>query len=173
MSAVFLAAMLSQAALLSPRALHGTVRRPHRHAFPALSAAEPAPNEDSANLESALASEINRREASGDPALLRYHTKFHAMREMGPHHTTTPRQVVEHIITSLRGGNITQAFAFTCVPVGKRGTHKSSTDWSNRMAWEKASVINGAPSGLFYNRDAFESAVRSNCCCKLGTFDLR
>ena len=75
-----------------------------------------------------------------------------ALRELGPHHTTTPKEVVEFVITQLRQGDVDEAFSFTCIPVAKRGCHKSSTDWSRRMAWEKASVIAGAPSGKAYER---------------------
>ena len=92
-----------------------------------------------------------------------------ALQKLGPHHTTTPKQVVEHVITQLRAGNVSQAFSFTCVPVTKRGTHKSSTDWSQRMAWEKCTVINGAPSGGFVDLPAFETMVKSRYSALLET----
>ena len=99
--------------------------------------------------------------------------KFAAMRHFGPHHTTTPREVVQHIITELQQHNISQAFAFTAVPVLKRGTHKSSTDWSHRMSWEKAKVINDAPSGKACNADDFEAMVRSKYAPLLNVVQYR
>ena len=95
--------------------------------------------------------------------------KFAAMQRLGPHHTTTPKEVVEFVITQLRQGNISQAFAFSAIPVTKRGTHKSSTDWSNRMAWAQAQIIGGAPSGKFHDREAFEQMVRGQYAGLLDT----
>lgn len=99
--------------------------------------------------------------------------KFHQLKQLGPHHTTTPKQVVEHVITELREGNVSQAFAFTCVPVTKRGTHKTSTDWTQRMAWEKCNVINGAPSGRFVDLPTFESMVKARYSPLLDTEEFR
>jgi len=115
---------------------------------------------------SALRNEMERR----GPADL---GKFAAMHQLGPHHTTTPKQVVEHVITELREGNISQAFQFSCVPVTKRGTHKTSTDWSQRMAWEKCNVINGAPSGRFVDLTDFEAMVKSRYAALLDTEQFR
>merc|ERR1719473_1199861 len=77
----------------------------------------------------ALQRELQRRKAEGSsklkfaPGLGRYE----ALREYGPHHTTTPKEVVEYVINRLRAGDMDQAFTFTCIPVTKRGCHKSST----------------------------------------------
>jgi len=99
--------------------------------------------------------------------------KMHTLRHTGPCHTTTPKQVVEHLLVALREGEIEQAFRFTCVPVGKRGTHKSSTDWSHRLDWEKCSVINGAPSGRFVDEEGFSQMVRSRYAALLRTDEFR
>ena len=87
--------------------------------------------------------------------------RFDAMQQHGPHHTTTPREVVEYVITKLQEGAIDEAFAFTCIPMAKRGCHKSSTDWTRRMAWDNARVIGGDPSGKAYERDEFAQMVRT------------
>ena len=96
-----------------------------------------------------------------------------ALQQQGPHHTTTPKEVVEYVIMSLRQKNVTEAFKFTCIPSHKRGCHKSSTDWTRRMAWEKARVIGGAPSGKALESDDFEAMVRSTYGCMLETKEYR
>lgn len=95
------------------------------------------------------------------------------MQANGPHHTTTPREVVEYVVTKLRQGEIDEAFAFTCIPMAKRGCHKSSTDWTRRMAWERARVIGGAPSGTAYERDPFAQMVRKTYAPLLQTDGYR
>ena len=108
----------------------------------------------------ALKAEVARRDASSDGQHLL--CKSHALEKLGPHPTTSPKQVVEHVLHSLSfSQNISQAFAFTCVPLAKRGTHKSSTDWSRRMAWDKCAVVRGEPSGHFYDHEKFASMVRA------------
>uniref|UniRef100_A0A7S2H127 Uncharacterized protein n=1 Tax=Haptolina brevifila TaxID=156173 RepID=A0A7S2H127_9EUKA len=119
---------------------------------------------------SALRIEAEKRAAQGPGSDF---GKMHMLRHTGPCHTTTPKQVVEHVLVELREGDIEQAFRFTCVPVGKRGTHKSSTDWSHRMAWEKCSIINGAPSGHFVDEEAFSQMVRSRYAALLATDEFR
>lgn len=42
--------------------------------------------------------------------------KFDLMRKIGPHHTTSPKEVVEHVVMELRAGELSQAFAFTSMP---------------------------------------------------------
>ena len=120
---------------------------------------------------SALRKEAERR--SGSDELGNDLGKFMAMHRIGPHHTTTPKEVVQHVITELREGNVSQAFSFTCVPVTKRGTHKSSTDWSQRMTWDRCKVINDAPSGGHANLQEFESMVRSRYAPLLETEEFR
>ena len=96
-----------------------------------------------------------------------------ALSQQGPHHTTTPKEVVEYVIMSLRQKNVTEAFKFTCIPSHKRGCHKSSTDWTRRMAWEKARVIGGAPSGKALESEDFEAMVRSTYSSMLDTKEYR
>jgi hypothetical protein len=88
--------------------------------------------------------------------------KTSALQRLGPHHTTTPRDVVEFVISELGRGNISRAFEFTAIPAGKRGTHQSSTSWTRRMAWEKCRIIGGAPSGLHYALSDFEAMMKTN-----------
>jgi len=105
---------------------------------------------------SALLAEAQKRETFGLDL-----GRSHALASRGPHHTTTPKEVVEHVLTMLRTGNVGQAFNFTCIPVTKRGTHKSSTDWTHRMAWEKCQVINDQPSGGYLNERDFRQMVQT------------
>lgn len=115
----------------------------------------------------ALRAELRKREPSSDLG------RSHALLSQGPHHTTTPKEVVEHVVTQLCQGNVEQAFTFTCVPVTKRGTHKSSTDWTQRMAWEKCQVINGAPSGRYLDSSGFENMVQTRYPALLDTESFR
>ena len=87
--------------------------------------------------------------------------KFDALRKLGPHSTTSPRQVVEHVLTELREGDVQQAFNFTALPPWRQGTHRTITDWTQRMDWEKCQVIHGACSGKLVDRPSFEQLVRS------------
>ena len=82
------------------------------------------------------------------------------MQQDGPHHTTTPKEVVEYVVTRLRQGDVRQAFEFTCIPTAKRGCHKSSTVWTKRMAWDSAREIGGASSGKNLEQDEWENMVR-------------
>eukprot|EP00316_Scyphosphaera_apsteinii_P021357 CAMPEP_0119338002 /NCGR_PEP_ID=MMETSP1333-20130426/95157_1 /TAXON_ID=418940 /ORGANISM="Scyphosphaera apsteinii, Strain RCC1455" /LENGTH=172 /DNA_ID=CAMNT_0007349177 /DNA_START=253 /DNA_END=771 /DNA_ORIENTATION=+ len=95
------------------------------------------------------------------------------MQQDGPHHTVTPRDVVEFVITETCKGNLSQAFKFTAIPVMKQGCHKSSTDWTQRMSWEKSRVISGVPSGPFNDYAGFESMVRSRYSALLDTEGFR
>ena len=99
--------------------------------------------------------------------------KFDQLRKEGPQHLTSPRQVVEFVMNELSVGNVDQAFMFTCVPVAKRGVHKSSTDWSRRMNWETCKVINGAPSGVACDATKFDSIIRSRFSPLLATSTYR
>lgn len=103
---------------------------------------------------SALRAEIQKRGTGADLG------KEAALTHIGPQSNTSPRDVVEHVVRSLRCGEIGQAWNFTCIPVTKRGTHKSSTDWGTRMKWEKCSIINDAPSGGTCDSEAFSTMVR-------------
>ena len=123
---------------------------------------------------SALQAEVSRRDASE----FKHHTtlsKSHALQKYGPHHTTSPKQVVEHIIRELSTPqqNISQAFAFTCVPMNNRGLHKSSTDWSKRMAWDRCRISNDEPSGQFYDHEAFVEMIRDRYTPMLGIDGFR
>ena len=151
----------------------------------------------------ALQKEVSRRDAS---EFKQHQTlnKQHALQKYGPHHTTSPKQVVEHIIREhafarnsatpwpcrptahqarwsfpahaeslSASGNISQAFAFTCVPMNNRGLHKSSTDWSKRMAWDRCRIINDEPSGQFYDHEAFAQMVRERYAPMLGVDGFR
>ena len=104
-------------------------------------------------------SSLRREAETRDLVFIEDLGKLDKMRKLGPHHTTAPKQVVEHIVTELRQGNISQAFRFTCNPPWRQGTHASTTDWSVRMAWDKATVIEGTPSGT---RILTKSARRTN-----------
>merc|ERR1719446_1473643 len=56
----------------------------------------------------------------------------------GPSMHTSSQNVVEFVLSQVAAGNISQAFRFTARGGGKpAGVHKSSTDWSKRMNWEK------------------------------------
>jgi len=68
-------------------------------------------------------------------------------------------QVIEHIVMQMREGNMSTAFEFTSMPPWRQGTHRSSTDWSQRMAWDKSTIINGHPSGRTVAFDDFSSMV--------------
>jgi len=119
-----------------------------------------APDEDASSSDlsiSALRAEILKRAESG---AVQDMGKKEALARIGPHANTSPRDVVEHVVTSCRGGDIHQAFRFTCIPVAKRGTHKSSTDWSMRMRWEKCKLIGDAPSGAACDTAGFEAMMR-------------
>lgn len=87
--------------------------------------------------------------------------RFAKMQKLGPHDKTTPKEVVEYLVTKLRQGEISEAFTYTCIPVAKRGCHRSSTVWTRRMAWDKAREIGGAPSGLAHESTEFEEMIRS------------
>ena len=95
------------------------------------------------------------------------------MQQDGPHHTVTPKEVVEYVVTKLRQGEVKQAFEFTCIPTSKRGCHKSSTVWTRRMAWDKAREIGGDPSGLALEHDDWEKMVRSTYAPLLQTEGYR
>jgi len=121
-----------------------------------------------------LRQEVEKRANSGDvlefaPGLGR----FAAMQRLGPHHTTTPREVVEYVINKLREGDATEAFKFTCIPVTKRGCHKSSTDWTRRMSWEKARVIGDAPSGIALESAEFNQMLQSSYAPLMKTTSYR
>lgn len=99
--------------------------------------------------------------------------KFDKLKKIGPHHTTSPRQVVEHVITELRNGDIQQAFTFTCAPPWKQGTHRSNTDWSQRMDWEKCQIINDSCSGGIATLPCFEQKLRTKYAALLDTQQYR
>ena len=124
--------------------------------------------DDDTSLFAQLRTEVGRRSKEGASL-----GKMQAMQQFGPHHTVTPKDVVEFVITELRSGNISQAFAFSAIPVTKRGTHKSSTDWSRRMAWEKAQIIGGAPSGQHHDASRFEIMVKEKYAALLDTDAFR
>lgn len=112
----------------------------------------------------ALQEELERRRSEQSCASMAFAPglgRFEKMQELGPHHTTTPKEVVEYVITKLRQGDVAEAFTFTCIPTAKRGCHKSSTDWSRRMAWDKAREIGGAPSGKAHEAAEFGEMVRA------------
>jgi len=159
------AAMQSCVARFRPRAAPAhrhTTRCPHPRCL--LNDDADAPDDKGDSLFAELRAEVGRRSREGASL-----GKFAAMQSYGPHHTTTPREVVEFVITELQRGNISQAFAFSAIPVTKRGTHKSSTDWSRRMAWEKAQIIGGAPSGQHHDSEGFEAMVRDKYGALLNT----
>ena len=95
------------------------------------------------------------------------------LRKVRPHGTTTPKQVIEHVVMELREGNLSQAFTFTSMPPWRQGTHKSSTDWTQRMAWDKSTIINGHPSGNTMAYDAFASMVKARYAALLETEQYR
>jgi len=124
----------------------------------------------------ALRQELARRGGEGSGPRLEFQPglgRFAKMQQMGPHHTTTPREVVEYVITKLKEKDVAEAFTFTCIPVTKRGCHKSSTDWTRRMAWERAHVIGGAPSGKALAAPEFEEMLRSTYSGLLETAGYR
>ena len=118
-------------------------------------------------------SSLRREAETRDLVFIEDLGKLDKMRKLGPHHTTAPKQVVEHIVTELRQGNISQAFRFTCNPPWRQGTHASTTDWSVRMAWDKATVIEGTPSGRTVDKQAFIRMVRSRYAALLDTQQYR
>ena len=89
--------------------------------------------------------------------------KFDRLRKEGPHDRTSPRQVVEHVLTEMREGDLQQAFDFTSCPPWRQGTHKSSSDWSQRMDWAHSKTIEGVPSGRTCALADFEGLVKSRC----------
>jgi len=132
-------------------------------------------NDDGINF-SALRAELAKRSNEDGAAKLEFAPglgRFEAMQEIGPHHTTTPREVVEYVVTKLREGDMDEAFTFTCIPNAKRGCHKSSTDWRRRMAWDRARVIGDAPSGTAHEHDAFAEMVRTTYAPLLKTEGYR
>ena len=111
---------------------------------------------------SALNKELTRRSEDGS-SVLEFAPglgRFADMQRLGPHHTTTPKEVVEYVVQKLREGNMDEAFTFTCIPVTKRGCHKSSTDWTRRMAWENSRVIGGAPRCAVFAAYLFSRSLR-------------
>ena len=111
---------------------------------------------------SALNKELTRRSEDGS-SVLEFAPglgRFADMQRLGPHHTTTPKEVVEYVVQKLREGNMDEAFTFTCIPVTKRGCHKSSTDWTRRMAWENSRVIGGAPRCAVFAAFLFSRSLR-------------
>jgi len=99
--------------------------------------------------------------------------KFDQMRKLGPHHTTSPKEVIEHVVMELQEGNLSAPFTFTSMPPWRQGTHRSSTDWSQRMAWDKATIINGHPSGSTVTFDSFSAMVRERYASLLQTSQYR
>ena len=96
------------------------------------------------------------------------------MLKEGPAHAMDSQSVVAHVLTQVSSGNISQAFRFTARGVGKPpGVHKSSTDWSRRMDWERGKVINGACSGKSDTADEFEQMVRERYATMLNTQSYR
>jgi len=94
--------------------------------------------------------------------------------KIGPHSTASPKQVVEHVVEELSSmGNISQAFRFTAMPPWKQGTHRSTTDWSQRMDWERCKVIHGTCSGGVVDMEAFEGVLRSKYAALLETKKYR
>ena len=115
----------------------------------------------------ALRREAGRRGSSADLG------KFDAMRKIGPHSTTSPREVVEHVLTELREGDMQQAFNFTALPPWRQGTHRSVTDWTQRMDWEKCQVIHGTCTGGLVDRQSFEQLMRRRYAALLDTEQYR
>jgi len=155
-----LASLACVAAFLGGNAVHIARRssrpaQPHRNGSPRLL------QDDAAFSMGALRQEIERRGVENgtklefQPGLGR----FEKMQRDGPHHTTTPKEVVEYVLTKLQEGQLAEAFTFSCIPVTKRGCHKSSTDWTRRMAWGRSRVIGGAPSGKALPRDEWDAMV--------------
>jgi len=114
-----------------------------------------------------LRAEASRRGTGADLG------KRDMLTKIGPHSTTSPKQVVEHIVVELTSGNISQAFRFTAMPPWKQGTHRSTTDWSMRMDWERCKVIHGACSGGVVDMDRFEGLLRSKYAALLETESYR
>ena len=86
---------------------------------------------------------------------------FDRMLKEGPAGLMPSESVVEHVLTQVSSGNISQAFRFTCRYPGKpAGVHKSSTDWSKRMNWEKGRVISGACSGRSETEEDFSQMLQ-------------
>jgi len=99
--------------------------------------------------------------------------KFDMLRKIGPHDQTSPRQVIEHVIVELQAGNLSQAFTFTSMPPWRQGVHKSTTDWTQRMAWDKSTIIEGTPSGRTVTLSDFEEMVRTRYGSLLQTEQYR
>ena len=99
--------------------------------------------------------------------------KFDRLRKEGPHDRTSPRQVVEHVLTEMREGDLQQAFDFTSCPPWRQGTHKSSSDWSQRMDWAHSKTIEGVPSGRTCALADFEGLVKSRCAPARNFFTAR
>tara|TARA_B110001452_G_scaffold150782_1_gene125492 strand:+ start:21 stop:791 length:771 start_codon:yes stop_codon:yes gene_type:complete len=79
----------------------------------------------------------------------------------GPSMHTSSQNVVEFVLSQVAAGNISQAFRFTARGGGKpAGVHKSSTDWSKRMNWEKGRVISGACSGRSETEEDFSQMLQ-------------
>ena len=165
----FAAVLVAEAALFRSPALHA------QRSFCRPRAAARLLLDDSEFSMSSLQKELAKRSEEGGtklefaPGLGR----FEKMRRDGPHHTTTPKEVVEYVVTKLQEGDIDAAFEFTCIPVSKRGCHKSSTVWTRRMAWDKARVIGGAPSGKAHERAEFDAMLRGEYVPLLQTSGYR
>jgi len=99
---------------------------------------------------------------------------FDRMLKEGPAGLMPSESVVEHVLTQVSSGNISQAFRFTCRYPGKpAGVHKSSTDWSKRMNWEKCKIIGGSCTGKSETEATFEEMVKQRFPSMLSTQGYR
>jgi len=95
-----------------------------------------------------------------DEARRRGLDKFERLRTKGPHAETSPRTVIEFVLTSLQQGDVESAFKFTALPPGSGGRGMANAPLDKRIDWFTARVIKGNPTGNVVNLDEFTALVR-------------